>query len=130
MTAQPAAVSEYEFHAVEGAPADAVHPCVTALTQTEYDALVKKFAPITNTGVQAPADIEISQDEEYTLPEMVTAEYSDGTTKQLGVVWNQEDLENVDTSTPGTYEVRARYSAPSPTRIRKNLWLRKEPIRL
>ena len=106
VTAQPAAVSEYEFDAVEGAPADAVHPCVTALTQTEYDALVKKFAPITNTGVQAPADIEIGQDEEYTLPEMVTAEYSDGTTKQLGVVWNQEDLENVDTSTPGTYEVR------------------------
>ena len=105
-SAGSAQASDYTFPAVEGAPADAVNPYVTALTQAEYDALVKKFAPITNTGVQEPADIEISQDEEYSLPEKVTAEYSDGTTKQLGVVWNQDDLDKVDTSTPGTYEVR------------------------
>ena len=97
--------SDYTFPTVEGAPSDAVNPYATALTQAEYDVLVKKFASITNTGVQAPANVTINQGENYTLPEKVTAEYSDGSTKQLGVEWNADDLEKVNTSVPGEYTV-------------------------
>lgn len=98
--------SDYEFQSVEGAPADALNPYTAALTQAEYDALVRKFATITNTGVEAPANVEINQGGEVTLPETVTAEYSDGSTKQLGVEWNADDLAEVDTSVPGDYTVR------------------------
>ena len=105
VTAGSASVSDYTFRSVEGTPEDAVHPYVTALTQAEYDAVFTKFASISNTGVQAPANIEISQGEEYSLPEMVTAEYSDGSSKQLGVEWDADDLAKVDTSVPGEYTV-------------------------
>ncbi len=105
VTAGSASVSDYTFRSVEGTPEDAVHPYVTALTQAEYDAVFTKFASISNTGVQAPANIEISQGEEYSLPEMVTAEYSDGSSKQLGVEWDADDLARVDTSVPGEYTV-------------------------
>ena len=106
VTVGSVSASDYTFPSVEGTPGDAVHPYVTALTQAEYDAVFTKFASISNTGVQAPADIEISQGEEYTLPEMVTAEYSDGSSKQLGVEWNADDLAKVDTSVPGEYTVK------------------------
>lgn len=96
---------DYTFPTVEGAPEDALNPYTAALTQEEYDALVQKFATITNTGVEAPADVEVNQGGEVTLPETVTAEYSDGSTKQLGVEWDAEDLAAVDTSEPGTYTV-------------------------
>ena len=97
--------SDYTFPSVTGAPNDAVNPWTAALTRAEYNAVYTKFASISNTGVQAPADIEISQGEEYSLPEMVTAQYSDGSSKQLGVEWNEEDLAKVDTSVPGEYTV-------------------------
>lgn len=86
---------DYTFPTVEGAPEDALNPYTAALTQAEYDALVQKFATITNTGVEAPANVEINQGGEVTLPETVTAEYSDGSTKQLGVEWNADDLAEV-----------------------------------
>lgn len=97
--------SDYSFPSVTGAPGDAVNPWTAALTQAEYDAVYTKFASISNTGVQAPADIEISQGEEYSLPEMVTAQYSDGSTKQLGVKWDADDVAAIDTSVPGEYTV-------------------------
>ena len=97
---------DYTFPTIEGAPEDALNPYTAALTQAEYDALVQKFATITNTGVEAPANVEINQGGEVTLPETVTAEYSDGSTKQLGVEWNADDLAEVDTSVPGDYTVR------------------------
>ncbi len=105
VTAGSVSASDYTFRSVEGTPEDALHPYVTALTQAEYDTVFTKFATISNTGVQAPADIEISQGQEYSLPEMVTAEYSDGSTKQLGVEWNADDLAKIDTSVPGEYTV-------------------------
>ena len=98
--------SDYTFPAVDGAPEDAVNPYTAALTQAEYDALVKKFATITNTGVEAPADVEVNQGGEVTLPEKVTADYSDGSTKQLGVEWDADDVAAIDTSVPGTYTVK------------------------
>ena len=97
---------DYTFPTVEGAPEDALNPYTAALTQAEYDALVQKFATITNTGVEAPANVEINQGGEVTLPEKVTADYSDGSTKQLGVEWDADDVAAIDTSVPGTYTVK------------------------
>ena len=36
---------------------------------------------------------------------MVTAQYSDGSTKQLGVKWDADDVAAIDTSVPGEYTV-------------------------
>ena len=99
------AASDYSFQSVTGAPDDAVNPWTAALTQAEYDAVVKKFSSIQNTGVTAPEDIEVTEGEEVELPETVTAQYSDGSTKQLGVVWDEEDLANVGSNGAGEYTV-------------------------
>lgn len=98
--------SDYTFPSVTGAPDDAVTPWTAALTQAEYDAVVKKFASIQNTGVTAPADVEVTEGAEVELPETVTAQYSDGSTKQLGVVWDEEDLANVGSDGSGNYTVK------------------------
>lgn len=96
---------DYTFPSVTGAPDDAVNPWTAALTQAEYDAVVKKFASIQNTGVTAPEDVEVTEGEDVKLPETVTAQYSDGSTKQLGVVWDEEDLANVGLNGAGEYTV-------------------------
>lgn len=98
--------SDYTFPSVTGAPDDAVTPWTAALTQAEYDVVVKKFASIQNTGVTAPADVEVTEGAEVELPETVTAQYSDGSTKQLGVVWDEEDLANVGSNGAGEYTVK------------------------
>lgn len=98
--------SDYTFPSVTGAPDDAVTPWTAALTQAEYDAVVKKFSSIQNTGVIAPEDIEVTEGEDIELPETVTAQYSDGSTKQLGVVWDEEDLANVGSDGSGNYTVK------------------------
>ncbi len=100
------AAGDYSFPSVTGTPSDAVNPWTAALTQAEYDAVVKKFSSIQNTGVTAPEDIEVTEGEEVELPETVTAQYSDGSTKQLGVVWDEEDLANVGSDGSGNYTVK------------------------
>ena len=99
------AAGDYSFPSVTGAPSDAVNPWTAALTQAEYDAVVKKFASIQNTGVTAPEDVEVTEGADVKLPETVTAQYSDGSTKQLGVVWDEEDLANVGSNGAGEYTV-------------------------
>ncbi|MDQ1135205.1 GH43 family beta-xylosidase [Microbacterium sp. SORGH_AS 1204] len=53
-----------------------------------------------NTGVRAPEAVGLTAGDTLTLPEKVTADYSDGGTHDFGVTW---DTSAVDTSKPGTY---------------------------
>ena len=90
--------------------ADAIWDSRAALTQTEYDRLVKKFTNPSLTNLEGlPGNLTIQtgeklEDKLSTGP--VKASYSDGTEKTLSVRWNQADLEKINTARPGTYTVR------------------------
>lgn len=74
------------------------------MTKQEYETLIKKYGKLYNTGVDE-IQVQVDKGQEITLPETVTAHYSDGTEKQLGVVWNEEEFAAIDTSKAGTYEI-------------------------
>lgn len=76
------------------------------VTQDEYDRVVRKYAPVTNTGVQALDEITINAGESLpSLTDRVQLSYSDGSIKYLGVEWNRHDIQSVDPSKPGRYTI-------------------------
>ena len=87
-------------------PSDAVaeEASVFHVSTSEYEALTKKYGTVYNTGVE---DVQITAEtgEEVKLPETVTADYNDGSTKKLGVEWDKEALKKLNTSKAGTYEI-------------------------
>ena len=70
----------------------------------EYAAITKKYAAVYNTEVEE-VRVTARSGDKITLPETVKASYSDGSTKNLGVIWNEEVLKSIDSSKPGTYEI-------------------------
>jgi pectin methylesterase-like acyl-CoA thioesterase len=60
----------------------------------------KEKATITITSIVSPAAVTVTEGKTATLPEAVTAVYSDGTQKEVSVKWG-----NVDTSVVGTQTV-------------------------
>ncbi len=70
------------------------------VTATEADAASDLLGRVRNTGVQAPKPVSLTAGSALTLPEKVTADYSDGGTHDFRVAW---DTSKVDTNTPGTY---------------------------
>lgn len=85
--------------------ADMAQASEFVMSPVEYQAFIRKYRTLYNKGVKK-VDISVKQGEKAVLPETVTAEYSDGSTKNLGVIWNQEDLQKLDTSRAGVYTVR------------------------
>ena len=85
--------------------ADMAQAAEFVMSPGEYKAFVRKYGTLHNTGMKK-VDISLKQGEKAVLPDTVEAEYSDGSTKNLGVVWNQEDLKKVNTSAEGTYTIR------------------------
>ena len=89
-------------------PEDAEDAAAFGLTKSEYDALIMKYGRITNTSVSDFADITVKKGTDLStveLPDTLTASYSDGSTKEFGVVWDEESLEQADTSKVGEYTV-------------------------
>ena len=86
---------------------DAIWESSAALTQAEYDRLVKKFTNPSLTslsGLPGAVTLQAGEDLEETLKmDPVTATYSDGTVKKLSIRWNAADLEKIDTRRPGNY---------------------------
>ncbi|MGA7148222.1 MAG: LamG-like jellyroll fold domain-containing protein [Microbacterium sp.] len=79
-----------------------------ALSKAEFDAFYKNYVDLQNTGVASLADVELDHGRSVSsadLPAKATLEYNDGSTKDLPVSWNQDDIVAIDTDTPGTYEV-------------------------
>ncbi len=73
-------------------------------SEKEYEAILKKYGTVHNTGVEA-VNITLKPGETLTMPETVKALYSDGSSKNLGVVWDEDALAKIDTSKEGTYEI-------------------------
>ena len=104
LTFDTAAESNYDSTKIaETTPevANAVAGNKIALTKSEYTAVVNKFGDVYNTGIQ---DVSISLNEggTLTMPNKVTAEYSNGMTYDLNVTW---DTSSVNTKKAGTYKV-------------------------
>lgn len=89
-------------------PQGAVAGGALAVTKSEYDSVVNKLGIVQNTGIK---EVSATYDEGSTvakedlLPAQVTADYSDGSTTDMNVTWNANDLANVDLSKPGDYQV-------------------------
>lgn len=102
-------VTDYKKAKVEGTlPAKAQEASVMGLTKEESQRIRDKYSRLTNTGVSDFADIIVDKGtdlSQITLPDTLTAKYSDGTSKNFGVEWNEESLNSVDTNTAGTYQV-------------------------
>ncbi len=82
---------------------------VLRISKSEYDRVVGKLDVVRNTGVQAP-QIEVKLGESANiaslLPETVKTDYSDGSSKDMKVVWDEQDISGTDLSKAGTYEVK------------------------
>lgn len=82
---------------------------VLRIGKSEYDRVVGKLDVVRNTGVQAPqikAKLGESANAASLLPETVKTDYSDGSSKDMKVVWDEQDIAGVDFSKVGTYEVK------------------------
>ena len=106
---KPLATTEapYEKAALSGEiPKQAVkeETSVFEASAEEYAAITKKYAAVYNTEVEE-VRVTARSGDKITLPETVKASYSDGSTKNLGVIWNEEVLKSIDSSKPGTYEI-------------------------
>ena len=98
-------ISDYSIPDVtDSLPEDANQYAAVDLTQAEYDAVVNKFGTIENTGIDV-SDLRINKNGNYKLPETVAATYSDGSSKDMGITWNEDDIKKIDTSKAGTYTV-------------------------
>lgn len=96
-------------------PEGAIECGVFEVTKEEYDAILKKYSRVVNTSVSAFETVTVQTGTDKTTisrPSKTTASYSDGTTKDFGIDWNETDWANVDTSTPGTYTVRGTLRQP------------------
>ena len=90
------------------------HGYVIPITGEQYTALVNAFPSDSlqpyNTAVQ-PVSVHVNTGGAVSLPDTVTASYSDGGTMDFAVEWNADDLANVNTSVPGTYQVSGKVLA-------------------
>lgn len=77
---------------------------ILPVTSAEADYLLKKLGEVTNTGVD-PINISTAVGSAVLeLPDL-TAYYSDGTTEEIPVIWNENQLSEIDFSKPGIYTV-------------------------
>ncbi|MDR2253807.1 MAG: family 43 glycosylhydrolase, partial [Bifidobacteriaceae bacterium] len=86
--------------------ADPAQASYITLTESEYDAIYKKYVDLKNTALLTDLGQTLSVGEAMqALPAQVTLGYNDGSTKNLNVEWDATELAAVDTSTPGVYAV-------------------------
>ncbi len=78
------------------------------LSQEEYEAVMRKYSPIQSVAIKEIEDIVINKNEKLELPEFVTVEYSDGSTKNMGVSW---DIDSTKLA-KGEYEIQGRVENP------------------
>lgn len=90
--------------------------CVFPIAEEEKDYLVKKLGEVKNISVD-PIVINLKPGEKLgTLPSL-TAHYSDTSTAQIPVIWNEGDIKGVDTTLQGVYTIRGEAAVtdfPSP----------------
>lgn len=83
----------------------AIESNVIAVTPEEATGIVNKLRPVVNTTVD-PAEIRTEPGKAVDLSgTKVTAHYSDGSTAEKSVTWNESELAKVDFTKEGAYEV-------------------------
>ncbi len=89
-------------------PQGAVITDILGVSKSEYEYVVNKLDIVKNTGIQ-PVNLTVDSNSTSNisdlLPATVTADYSDGSAADFGVVWNAQDMSKVDLSKTGTYTV-------------------------
>ncbi len=96
-------------------PEGAIECGVFEATKEEYEAILKKYSRVVNTSISEFETITVqtgTDKNSIEKPSKATASYSDGTTKDFGVDWNETDWANVNTSKPGTYTVKGTIRQP------------------
>ena len=84
----------------------AVEGNVIGVTAEEADYIHTKLTKVVNTTVDAPSDITVEKGGSADLSDVkVTAHYSDGSSAQKAVIWDEASLAEVDFDKPGTYTV-------------------------
>jgi len=84
--------------------ADVREACEFAVTKSEYDRFIQKYAPVVNVGIEQLDSIILQSGQPLPpLADRIELTYSDGSTKKLGVCWNEDDLRQIDLSKPGAY---------------------------
>src|SRR5699024_9639461 len=86
------------------------------LTAAVADALAVRFAPITNTAVEDLDPVSIAAGTSFDagdLPGRASLTYSDGSTGTRGIIWDEDSISAVDTTTPGSYEVTGTIRQPT-----------------
>lgn len=88
-------------------PAKAVREEAMTFTMSkdEYDLFLKKYGTVYNNGMNN-INLSVKRGASLEMPETITANYSDGSAKNLGVKWNDADLNAVNTSERGVYRVK------------------------
>lgn len=84
---------------------DGKETSVIGLTKNEYDKVTRKFAKLQNTGVNEFNCVYVKDGKSPRLPQKATLNYSDGSSKQLGVEWNEKDIKSINLKKPGKYVV-------------------------
>ncbi|MDO5558441.1 MAG: family 43 glycosylhydrolase [Oscillospiraceae bacterium] len=84
------------------------HGYVIPINDDQYDALTSAFPSDSlsprNTGL-APVRMTVSLNTQPDMPETVAARYSNAMTADFPVIWNQSELDAVNTSVPGVYKI-------------------------
>lgn len=78
---------------------------VAGVTAEEKTYILNKLDKVVNTGVSSPVLTTTVGEELDLAGTKVTAEYSDGSSAEKTVIWNEEELAAVDFNTEGTYTV-------------------------
>lgn len=80
----------------------------TPITREVAEQLTARFEPIRNLGARLPSPLHVELDTAFdanALPARILLDYSDGSTNSLAVEWDDADINNITTQTPGRYRV-------------------------
>lgn len=83
---------------------DGTITCVFPVTDEEREYLVKKLCEVKNTSVE-PITVRTTVGERVTELPNLTANYTDGSTGEVPVKWNMDELNEIDFSRAGLYTV-------------------------
>ncbi|KEO74132.1 family 43 glycosylhydrolase [Anditalea andensis] len=88
-------------------PRGAVQGSILNLDGEAFKRILRKYGTIVHTGFAPIEEISVAKGKRFSvdLPEMVTAQYSDGSTKKHPVRWSEKELRQLNTSKRGTYEI-------------------------
>ena len=102
-----AAYTEEEVKKTGTWPTGAAVGNIFGVNKAEYERVVKKLDVVRNIGIETIPQMKVKDGDNITslLPKTLTADYSDGTSVEMGVTWSKGDLAKVNLKKAGTYQV-------------------------